>query len=71
MSHLLVGSHNVIECVRDFSLDADPRTRESHREITVPHRLQRHQNHAQIGGRGSIARLASPVALSGRLEIFG
>jgi hypothetical protein len=40
MSHLLVGSDDVVESIGELALQANPVTRESHRKIAVTHRLQ-------------------------------
>ncbi len=68
LGHLLVGGDDVIERVGDLSLDADPSSGETHREIAVAHRLQRHEDNAQIGRGRCVPGMAPAIALYARLQ---
>src|SRR5258708_26052493 len=70
MCHLLVRGDDVVERVREFSFYTDPCPGETHREITVPHRLQGRENRTQIGRRRFATSVASPITLHGRLRLF-
>src|SRR5580698_4998567 len=49
LRHLLVGSHDVVERVGDFSGQPGPVTRQPHREVAVAHGLEAGEDYAQIG----------------------
>ena len=66
-SHLLVGSNDVVEGIRDLSRDAGPGHGQADREVAFAHGLQACQDQGQIiGCRGTgvdvpVAVLSRPV----------
>ena len=44
LRHVLVGGHDVVECIGDFACEPHPRAGQAHGEIAIPHALQTGQD---------------------------
>ena len=68
--HLLIGSDNFVKRIGNFSVQAGPVTRKTDREISVSHRLEAPQNHAEVCGDVSISTVVSVRPRDGSCSSF-
>ena len=67
LSHLLIGGHDLIKGVRNFSRQSCPGARQTHGEITIPHGLEAGQNDTEVRNH-CLRRLQSLAIASGTTD---